>query len=145
MNDFVPRYDKILENHGINYSLILELDELDVLNSSAVVSKTFIFKPMQVNELLFSTDDIICLLSNKSDKETKISFPIFAVSAIGRKLPALANASIDKNFIRDVVEEFAKQNSTVKVSVHRVESIEGTKISYEDSPLYELNGEQNGK
>ena len=75
----------------------------------------------------------------------KCFVPIFAVSAIGRKLPTLANTSINKNFIKDVVEEFSKQNSTIKVSVHRVKSIEGTKISYEDSPLYELNGEQHGK
>ena len=145
VNDYVPKYDKILEKYGISYSLILELDELGVLNSSTMIGKSFVFAPKQSNELLLNTDDIICLLTNKSDKKIEISFPIFAVSAIGRKLPTLTNTSINKNFIKDVIEEFSKQNSTVKVSVHRVESIEGTAISYEHSPLYVFNGDQNDK
>ena len=104
--------DNILSKYGINYELILKLDEIGILNSSAMISQYY---DLNNNEQasLFDNKEIICLVNNKSSEKKHISIPIFTVNEIGLKLQKLSNTKMNVDFVKEILTSISKENNEI--------------------------------
>ena len=129
--------EKILENYGIPYDLILQLDELGIVNSSGLIIHTMKLEA-KTKGAFFKTNDYICFIENKTENKITIEVPIFSVNEIGIKLYDLANKMPDLGFIEEVLTSISKEYRGIHISLYEVVSINGSLINYKDKPIFEL-------
>lgn len=129
--------DNILSKYGINYELILKLDEIGILNSSAMISQYY---DLNNNEQasLFDNKEIICLVNNKSSEKKHISIPIFTVNEIGLKLQKLSNTKMNVDFVKEILTSISKENNEICFSLNKIKSINGNQIDYDDNSIFEV-------
>ena len=129
--------DNILSKYGINYELILKLDEIGILNSSAMISQYY---DLNNNEQasLFDNKEIICLVNNKSSEKKHISIPIFTVHEIGLKLQKLSNTKMNVDFVKEILTSISKENNEICFSLNKIKSINGNQIDYDDNSIFEV-------
>lgn len=135
--DVIFNDDNVLSKFNINYGLILKLDEIGILNSSATISQNY---DLNNNELvsLFDNREIICLVKNKSSEKKHISTPIFTVNEIGLKLQKLSNTEMNIDFVKEILTSISKENNEICFSLNKIKSINGNQIDYDDNPIFEV-------
>lgn len=129
--------DSVLSKFDINYGLILKLDEIGILNSSAIISQNY---DLNNNEQasLFDNREIICLVNNKSSEKKNISIPVFTVNEIGLKLQKLSNTKMNVDFVKEILTSISKKNNEMYFSLNKIKSINGTQIFYDENPIFEV-------
>lgn len=135
--DVIFNDDNVLSKYDINYGLILKLDEIGILNSSATISQNY---DLNNNEQasLFDNSEIICLVKNKSSEKKHISVPIFTVNEIGLKLQKLSNTKMNVDFVKEILTSISKKNNEMYFSLNKIKSINGTQIFYDENPIFEV-------
>ena len=135
--DVIFNDDNVLSKYDINYGLILKLDEIGILNSSATISQNY---DLNNNEQasLFDNKEIICVVNNKSSQKKHISIPIFTVNEIGLKLQKLSNTEMNIDFVKEILTSISKENNEICFSLNKIKSINGTQIFYDENPIFEV-------
>lgn len=127
---------KILEKYDIKYAEIMKLDECGLVNSGAHISLNLTISDSKDAEI-FNTDKML-YIEGLSTNITKISFGDFALTSTGIELYSVISVSPDENIVFDVAKLIEKKNpQNIKMSIYKVNSIEGQTITYKSLPLRE--------
>ena len=133
---FLLSDSKILEKYDIKYAEIMKLDECGLVNSGAHISLNLTISDSKDAEI-FNTDKML-YIEGLSTNITKISFGDFALTSTGIELYSVISVSPDENIVFDVAKLIEKKNpQNIKMSIYKVNSIEGQTITYKSLPLRE--------
>lgn len=135
--DVIFNDDNVLSKFNIYYGLILKLDEIGILNSSATIFRNY---DLNNNEQasLFDNREIICLVTNKSSEKKHLEISIYKVNEIGLKLQKLSNTELNIDFVKEILTSISKENNEVCFSLNKIKSINGNQIDYDDNPIFEV-------
>lgn len=136
-HSFLPHYDKYLDMCQITFGEILYLSELGLISSdSMLVLKT----PIDMTpKILFVNRELLITVSATNENNKVFEVREFPLTGVGKELSTL----ITESTTNDEFIAFAKEintNASINIAVHRIISIEGNKVKYNDENL--LNEER---
>jgi len=116
--DFVVKLNgwSFLDEHGLSFSELLELQELGILSGveSFGIEKTFAQIPAgERTSIVFSHH---VMMVTPPDGADKFSFPILSVTRLGRQILSLAEQRHDLNYIGEIKKSLI--STGCKVTVH---------------------------
>lgn len=124
--------EDIYSKYGLSYLELVQLSEYGLLNMG-LTNETYKIEAHKSANIIYQM--LLIQLINLSDKEQGISFPVYLLSSIAKELLSLVNASSNEDYARDCVKILVKTNNQVKVSLHRINSLNDTKINYKMDDL----------
>ena len=133
----LPHYDKYLEACQITFGEILHLSELGLINSDGTLALQI---PIDMTpKVLFVNGDLLITISATDENSKVFDIRQFPLTGVGTELATLvAESTTDDDFYA-----FAKElntNTSVKIAVHKIVSIKGDEIEYNNTNL--LNEEK---
>lgn len=139
---FLPNYEKYLKKCNINYSEIMLLDEMGLINSDGMVVLN-VQLDSSPKALFINRMQVMCI-SSKEGTPKNLSIRQFPLTKVGDELAAaLGNSLSDDDFIL-----FAKEvdaDSKVNVEVHRISNIMNEQITYDDFDLLHGTSSETGR
>ena len=71
----------------------------------------------------------------KSEENRKFTLQEFPLTAAGRELSMIVDSKMDLDLIKETCQVAAKNNSQIKLSLHKVNYREEDSINYENTPI----------
>lgn len=140
---FIISSSDILSQFGITFESILGLDECGLLNSSGTLSVNLLATNHQADTTY--NKELFIHVIGTDEEEVNISLGMYALTRAGSELyRILNNYTVSDTYCFAVAEEISKKDKKAKVSVHRVNSINGDTVDYQEDPLKTF-GEENGE
>lgn len=132
---FLPNYDEYLEENEIEYSDVMQLNEMGLIFSDASISITY--EQIQVKpQVLFVNKELIMTVAAKDEKNRNFHIKQFPYTKVGNELATLvSNSASDESFI-SFGREIAK-NTSFNISVHKIIWHNGSEIRHENKNLIE--------
>ncbi|MBR2929459.1 MAG: DUF2806 domain-containing protein [Oscillospiraceae bacterium] len=131
---FVISDTDILKKYGIRFGSILVLDECGLISSDSMISLNVEITDTDP-EVLFSKNRV-AVLKGVSPNQAKLSFGVFSLTRVGKELATALEYESNDNYFDDVAEMVFEQNrDNVVISVHGINQIFETDISYTDQPI----------
>lgn len=132
---FLPHYDGYLEKCQITFGEVLYLSELGLISSdSMIVLKMPISKTPRI---LFVNRELLITASATDENCKELRVRQFPLTGVGIELSTLVeNNTTDEAFVT-----FAKEinvDTSIKIAVHRIVSIEGDEIKYQKNDEIEF-------
>ena len=131
---FVPNYDEYLNKYSINYSEIMRLDELGLINSGGLIALTM--NITQERRIVFSNGSLVILIKPKDDNSVKFNVKQFPLTDAGRELISVQNVHVSDSCYRAFAVAIS-QNEQIAVELHQVITIQGSHIEYNHQNLLE--------
>ena len=137
---FTPSTTELLKKHGITYGEIMRLDECGLINSAGLVSLNP--KVSDSHHIAIYNSSKIALIRGLESKTTTVSVGEFGLTGAGKELFRLLDVTPNDEFFHDFIEKTVHDNSKkIKASVYQINYIEGNRINYNETALYEFPDE----
>ncbi len=88
----------LLEKYGIEYEMILILDECGLINSGGLITRRM---NIEKNTIILSTKKYILAGTVKANKPIPMSITVYPLTEAGKKLYSLSECNFNTDFIRD--------------------------------------------
>ncbi|WP_026499166.1 DUF2806 domain-containing protein [Butyrivibrio sp. WCD2001] len=130
-NKFVINDMDVLEEKGLSYESILELDEAGIINSSGMIKR----------EIHIDSDGGIVIdfgsyvLIGKSEDEKVIIINEFPLTLAGKELSAIIGGNLDLDTIKSICSVVSKRNRRTNFSLCEVECRDGEIITCSDESI----------
>ncbi|WP_418113711.1 DUF2806 domain-containing protein [Vibrio scophthalmi] len=110
-------HDEILVKSGINFGVLMYLQELGILSGVEAVGLSSDWKSVQSDSFLKAFISYNHCLILEHDNPNKVAKkPIYLVSSIGKQVLSLAQFGANKEYLKAVGCSFVKQGFTVKLA-----------------------------
>lgn len=139
---FIISSPDILSQFGITFASVLGLDECGLLNSSGTLSVNLLVTNHQA-DTTYNKELFIHVIGTDEEK-VEIPLGIHTLTRAGCELIQILDYTANDAYCFAVAEEISKRNKTVKVSVHKINSIIENTINYQETPLKTF-GVENGE
>lgn len=129
---FLPHYDKYLEQCQISFEEVLYLSELGLISSDSMLVLKI---PVDLTpNILFINKELLITASTSNENNKIFEIRQFPMTAVGMELAILVEGTIsDEEFILFARE--LNSNPSFSVGVHRIVSIIGSEIQYNNTNL----------
>ncbi|MDO5137828.1 MAG: DUF2806 domain-containing protein [Oscillospiraceae bacterium] len=129
---FLPHYDKYLEACQITFGEILYLSELGLISSDSML---VLKMPIDMTpRILFVNRELLITASATDENNKMFEVRQFPLTGVGIELSTLvAESTTDDDFI--TFAEEINTNPSTNVALHRIVSIEGDEIKYNNTNL----------
>ena len=118
----------------------MRLDECGLMNSAGLVSLNPEVSGSQ--QVAIYNSSKIALIYGLESNTTTISIGEFGLTGAGKELFRLLDVTPNDEFFHDFIEKTVQDNSKkIKVSVYQINYIEGNRINYNETALYEFSDE----
>ncbi len=115
---FITSNDEMLKKYGINYSLLILLDECGLMNSKG----TLYFKPniSKAEQACIFNNDRVGVLTGTTDESSEIRFGIHTLTNTGRELYSILNSSPNNDMLYDFLCHIHNTNKEkVNITIHK--------------------------
>ena len=137
---FTTSTTELLKKHGITYGEIMRLDECGLINSAGLVSLNP--KVSDSQHVAIYNSSKISLICGLDSNTTTVSIGEFGLTGAGKELFRLIDVTPNDEFFHDLIEKIVHDNSKkIKASVYQIDYIEGNRINYDETALYEFPDE----
>ena len=137
---FTTSTTELLKKHGITYGEIMRLDECGLINSAGLVSLNP--KVSDSHHVAIYNSSKIALIRGLESNTTTVSIGEFGLTGAGKELFRLLDVTPNDEFFHDFIEKTVHDNSKkIKASVYQINYIEGNRINYNETALYEFPDE----
>lgn len=131
---FIISNNDMLYKYGIDFSCILALDECGLINCRPYLGLNFVVTKNKYERLY--TEKFLINVKGENDEEAKITIEIYPLTTIGGELYSILNHTSNIEYLTDLAKEFYEKNKEkVIVSIHKVTSINNSKVDFEDKAL----------
>jgi len=131
-NKFIINDDEFLNERGITYNSILELDESGLLNSLGTISSERSVGTKQ--KVIFDFGEYI-LLGKAKEKESKIFIQEYPLTRVGCEISKIASVKHDIEVIKQICARFTQTHKEIQFALHRVTSRNGDEIQFDISVI----------
>ena len=127
--------EDIYGKYGLNYLELVKLSENGLLNMG-LSQNTYTIPPHENANLIYK--DYLIRIENTTDGETEIKISVYLLSTVAKELFAVVDSQCIEEYAKDCVRVLSKQNSSVKVSLHRINYRHGNEINYQLEALFSI-------
>ena len=129
---FLPHYDDYLEKCQITFGEVLYLSELGLISSDGML---VLKMPIDMTpKILFVNRELLITASATDENIKVIEVRQFPLTGVGTELSTLiVESTTDEEFISFAKE--IKTNASINVAVHRIVSIDGDEIKYNNTNI----------
>lgn len=129
---FICSEDGLLEEFGITYSNILDLDECGFLNTSEEKQLTFHIEPE--TKTPYYTKRHAVIFTNEKKEQLSVDLKGYPVSQAGRELLRILDAAQNESYVLKHAKKLQSKYKNLKISVHKILSWDGDIMGYDDVP-----------
>lgn len=137
---FLPNYELYLDTFGINYSDVMRLDELGLINSNGLLVLSI--QVQNTESLLFNNGNLAITLKSKGNNASKFEVKQFPLTDVGRELFSILKISTPDECYSIFAKELSK-NKNIAVALHHVLMVQGNQITFERTNLLDQNDDLN--
>lgn len=124
--------EDLYSNYGISYVELVKLSEHGLLNMG-LTQNTYEIEAHKALNLIYQT--LLIRLENESNEKTSIRNNIYLLSTAAKELIAVANISLEEDYAKDCVSTFSEHNRQLKVTLHRINYLNGNEVNYQSEDL----------
>ncbi len=105
----------LLEKYGIEYEMILILDECGLINSGGLITRRM---NVEKNTIILSTKKYILAGTVKANKSIPMSITVYPLTEAGKKLYLLSECNFNINFLREYYQFINKKYPYIAFSIY---------------------------
>lgn len=124
----------IYEKYGLRYIELFKLKELGLLNMDDNCGNTYTLVGKTTANMTYN--DILFRINNTNSDDVKVDVLVYLLTAVANELKAIVPKKANKEYAIDFSNELHKLNSSIKVELHRINTIVNGTINYQEDALY---------
>lgn len=121
---------EMLQKYGVDFDKLSYLQELNIIHSSQHTN--IMFNTLKDTDMLINHNGYV-IFCNKANET--INIPVFTFTKVGVELLSLADVVLNNEFAMEMMKEICLSNKNL--SCHKINSINGTLIDYDDKNIFE--------
>lgn len=133
IDGFILQESYFYNKYQLPYVSLLQLQEFGLLNMD-LSSRTYTIEPQGVSEIVYG--DLAFIIHNPTGIVKKFSVSIHLLTNVANELKKLIGKKTVGQYAVDVANEWWKDDKDLKISIHRVNSIENGHLNYQTACLY---------
>lgn len=133
-DNFIPNELDLLKKYDITYNDILMMDDCNLVNSNPLLTVCKALDPSK-NVLCVSTN---YLLKSNVSNDVNLSLPGYPLTPTGVELFHIAYEAKEDDFFVEYSKMLKKKYPHIDLSLHKINSIDGSSINFDDEDLFNL-------